>query len=209
MKRIIQWESQHLEIDVMTGKFKEPELPGFDEDNYGDLEDGDQNDSIHNKEIQVQNVMSTPFGFWKVDDTMNPYKQFKMWMGHTNFSITQNVVDTIRGIPGVEVLQVMTRYRFIIGIGELFDIRNVRTDIENLLKCHKDENDMIFDNNVLEQVHELKKQLSKFNQWAIYVFPNGQIDFSTSDETEFGRQLNLYKQAVDYSNGVLIESENE
>jgi len=208
MKRIIKWESQHLEIDVMSGKlinpqdaeqeYEEPE-PDFDENAY--LQQGVNS--------QIQDVMSTPFGLWRVDDYMNPYRQFKLWIGHTNFSITQEVVDIIKNIPGVEVLQIMTRYRFIVGVGEMFDIHDVRVAIEEQLQCHQNEEELITDQKLLEQVQDLKQQLSVYNKWAIYVFPNGQIDFSTSEESNFGQQLNLYRQAVDYSNGILIEGEYE
>jgi len=132
-----------------------------------------------------------------------------MWMGHTNFTITPDIVDAVKELPGIEVLQIMTRYRFIIGVGELFDIREVRTSIEALLECNKDEDSMIADERLLEQIHDLRQQLSIYNQWAIYVFPNGKIDFTTSEESDFGQQLNTFKQAVDHSNGVLIESTNE
>lgn len=200
MKRIIKWQSQHLEIDMINGKLQEPCI----ENEY----DEEYEDSM-TEQMPIQNVMSTPFGLWRLDDSMNPFKQFKMWMGHTNFSITNDIVETIKEVPGVEVLQVMTRYRFIVGVGELFDIRDVRITIEGLLECHKDETAMIPDQKLLEQVHELRKSLGGFNQWAIYVFPNGKIDFTTSDEVNFGQQLNLYKQAVDHSSGILIESEND
>jgi hypothetical protein len=132
-----------------------------------------------------------------------------MWMAHTNFSITDEILNSIEEVPGVEVLQPMTRYRFIIGIGELFDIREVRTMIEEMLGCNKNFDLVINDDKVLKEVYDLKNQLSTFNRWAIYVFPNGNIDFATSDEADFGQQLNMYKQAVDHSNGVLIESDHE
>jgi len=203
MRRVIQWQSQHLEIDTLTGKLQDPDLEEqyFEEEGYDEM--GPQ------QKMPVQNVMSTPFGFWRVDDAMNPFRQFKMWVGHTNFTITPEIVEVMKAVPGVEVLQIMTRYRFIIGVGELFDIRDVRVIIENELGCHRDASDMITDQVLLEQVFELRKQLETKDKWAIYVFPNGEIDFATSDEENFGQQLNLYKQAVDHSNGVLIESDNE
>jgi len=207
MRRVIKWQSQHLEINTLNGKLQDPDPSFEDDDDYYD--EMEYEDPMVQR-MPIQNVMSTPFGFWRVDDAMNPFKQFKMWMGHTNFSITPEVVEIIKSIPGVEVLQIMTRYRFIIGVGELFDIRDVRSTIETQLECHKDECDMIPDQQLLVQIFELREQLTaKFDQWAIYVFPNGQIDFTTSDEENFGQQLNLYKQAVDHSNGVLIESDNE
>ena len=88
----------------------------------------------------MQNVMSTPFGLWKVTDIMNPYKQFKLWMGHTNFTINEKVANLIKKTPGVEVLSILTRYRFLVGIGEMFNIRDVRTTIESALDCSSKKN---------------------------------------------------------------------
>lgn len=205
MRRIIRWKSQHLEVEPLTGKIVEPEYneDDYDEDYFGN----DENYVI--QKIQTQNVMSTPFGLWRIDDSMNPYKHFKLWLADTNFSIIPQVVEIIEKIPGVEILQVISRYKFIIGVGELFDIRDVRVAIENSLACNREAEEVILDSKVLEQVEGLKQSLSTHNQWAIYVFPNGNIDFTTSDEVDFKSKVNLYKQAVDYSNGILIESQYE
>ena len=195
MKRIIKWHSQHLEIDVLSGKLYEEE-PEWNDD-YLD----DENPK------EIQKVMSTPFGIWQVDDSMNPYKQFELWMAHTNFSITKEIAELIAKTPGVEVLQIVTRYRFIVGVGELFDIHDVRVAIEKVLMCNQDEKEMIENEEIYNKVHELKQSLKSYNQWAIYVFPNGNIDFTTSDDENFVKQRNMYRQAVDFSNGVLVESE--
>ena len=203
MKRQIKWHSQHLEIDVMSGKMKAPTF----EEEEGEEEYYDEDD--YEDHGPIQNVMSTPFGLWKVDDTMNPYKQFKLWMGHTNFTITDEIAEILDVIPGVEVLQILTRYRFVIAVGELFDIHDVRIAIEDSLVCNKDAIDRINDESIKQQVYDLKAALSTYDKWAIYVFPNGQLDFTTSEQEDFGKQLNLFKQAIDYSNGILIESDNE
>lgn len=205
MKRVIKWESQHLEIDTLTGKLESPDEDNDELNEY--YEEDDFGDNV--QKINVQNVLSTPFGFWKVDDIMNPYKQFKLWTGHTNFTITPDVVLVIKEIPGVEVLKILTRYRFIIGVGELFDIRNVRVAIEQALSCHKDETELIKDDKVKEAVYNLQQQLSMYDKWAIYVFPNGNIDFATSEQKDFKKQLGLFKKAVDFSSGILIEGNNE
>jgi len=202
MQRKIVWESQHLEIDVLTGKLHHEE----------EVDDNETNTYIeeYENEDKMQNVMSTPFGFWKVDDTMNPYKQFKMWMGHTNFSITEEVVNTIKQIPGVEVLKILTRYRFIVGVAELFEFSDIRRNVEEYLSCHQDEISLIVDDELKQKVYDLQEKLSsQYNQWAIYVLPNGNYDYTTSDEEEFFPKLNLFKNAVDHSQGILIEGKNE
>ena len=44
---------------------------------------------------------------------------FDCWVGHTNFDITPSVRDALEEIAGVEVLVILTRYRFFIGIGRM------------------------------------------------------------------------------------------
>ena len=203
MKRKIMWASQHLEIDTITGKFKDASLPDFHS------EYDDDPDELHGQNIQ--NVMSTPFGLWRVNDVMNPYKQFKMWMAHTNFTINAKIANTIKNIPGIEVLSILTRYRFVIGVGELFNIRDVRTAIEKALGCNEESLTPIVDDSVKAEVDKLKKKLKEHNNWAIYIFPNGQIDFATdaNGEAQYAQKLMIYKHAVDHSTGILIEKDNE
>ena len=204
MKRRIAWASQHLEIDTLSGKLKDTSIPEFHSDYDDDSEE------IHGHKIQ--DVMSTPFGFWRIDDIMNPYKQFKLWMGHTNFTINQKVAQIIKSTPGVEVLTILTRYRFLIGVGELFEIRNVRTAIEKSLKCNTEETNLINNTQIKQEIENLKSKLLKTNdRWAIYVFPNGKIDFITdaNGTKQFSEKLLLYKHAVDHSTGILIENDNE
>jgi hypothetical protein len=200
MKRQIMWVSQHLEIDTMTGKLKENEEDGF-RNSYHDCDDEDDDD-------EIQNVMSTPFGLWRVDDSFNPYKQFKLWMAHTNFTINKKTADTIKCIPGVEILSVLTRYRFMIGVGNLFSIREVRVAIEKTLGCSGERPLLISDAILKQKVLELKESLSKEEKWMIYVFPNGNIEHCTIKEgnKKFAEQQLIYRGAADHSNGILLES---
>ena len=206
MKRKIVWASQHLEIDTITGRFKDVSQP----EKYLEYE-GEADDQDELQGQLIQNVISTPFGIWRVNDTMNPYKQFKMWMAHTNFNLSAKVAKKIKKIPGVEVLNVLTRYRFIIGVGELFNIRDVRTDIERSFECNKEKAAKIGDQSIKDKINTLKKKLKQHDNWAIYIFPNGQIDFATDDNglAQFNEKLTVYKHAVDHSTEILIEKDNE
>ena len=200
MKRQIMWASQHLEIDTSNGKLQEPKTKNSFDSKYDDDEDD-----------EIQNVMSTPFGLWRVDDTFNPYSQFKLWMGHTNFTINRKIATIIKCIPGVEILTVLTRYRFMIGVAELFNIRDVRTAIENTLKCGSEKQILITDEGIKQKIVELKKELSKEKKWAIYIFPNGQIDYTSSKEMDdvFMDKVMTYRGCIEHSNGILIESGND
>jgi hypothetical protein len=55
---------------------------------------------------------------------------FDCWIGHTNFDITPKVKDKLDKIPGVELLKICSRYRFFIGVGQMFDFKEVRKTVE-------------------------------------------------------------------------------
>ena len=58
---------------------------------------------------------------------------FDCWIGHCNFNLTDDIKDEMDKIEGIEVLKICSRYRFFIGIGKMFDFKNVRQDIENII----------------------------------------------------------------------------
>lgn len=57
---------------------------------------------------------------------------FECWIGHTNFNLTENIKDELDQIEGVEMLKVYSRYRFLVGIGRMFDFTDVRKNIESI-----------------------------------------------------------------------------
>lgn len=63
-----------------------------------------------------------------------PSKIFKFWVGHTNFNISPKIAKVIEDTPGVETLDIFTRYRFRIGVGKIFDSKEVRLNIQNRIK---------------------------------------------------------------------------
>lgn len=158
-------------------------------------------------------VMQTPFGIFRVDDSMNPFKRFDFWMANTNFDLNKEVLRKLKKIPGVEVLIILTRYRFIIAAGKCFEFRDVRVNIEREL-CGKHVVSALIKGigniDIANHVSNLHKEISKSPYWAIYVFPNGSIDYINEDErtNKFIRTQTLYEYAQQISNGILITSED-
>lgn len=93
-----------------------------EEDDYLELE-ADQNKTI------------TPFLPLtnQIIEDISMLSTFDCWIGHTNFDITSVIKNTLDTTRGVEVLKVLSRYRFFIGIGKLFDFKEVRQNIEENL----------------------------------------------------------------------------
>jgi len=58
---------------------------------------------------------------------------FDCWMAHTNFNVTNTIMDKLNKVNGVEVLKICSRYRFFIGVGRMFDFSDVRREIEETL----------------------------------------------------------------------------
>ena len=48
-------------------------------------------------------------------------------------TITKKIKDTLNAAEGVEILKINSRYRFFIGVGKMFDFKDVRTNIEEKL----------------------------------------------------------------------------
>ncbi len=58
---------------------------------------------------------------------------FNFWLMHSNFDLTQKIIDDICTVPGVETFDPQTRYRARVGIGQLFNEVHVQKGIENLV----------------------------------------------------------------------------
>lgn len=72
-----------------------------------------------------------PMGIIPVHEENMPSKLYNFWMGHTNFDLDEKAVGTIELVPGVETLDVFTRYRFRIGFGKGFNAPLVRKAVED------------------------------------------------------------------------------
>ena len=82
---------------------------------------------------QVDQMLETgpmlPISNQLIED-MAMLSNYDCWIGHCNFDITPEVRDLLDQCPGVEVLKVISRYRFFIGVGKMFDFKDVRKHID-------------------------------------------------------------------------------
>jgi len=68
------------------------------------------------------------------EDMMNDLaivSNFDCWVGHTNFNITPSILRTLNSVEGIEVLKLFSRYRFFVGVGRMFNFKDVRHKVEN------------------------------------------------------------------------------
>lgn len=183
--RKISWESMHIDdIEENSDIVDEDDIP---EEEMGEF-------------IPLAGkLINTPMGLFDVDDKYNPLRQFELRIGYTNFDITAEAADIIESSPGVEAFAVLTRYRFIIGIGKLFTFETVRKEIEkNLL-----------DKPLGTSLVEASKNINKNKAyWALYQFPNGEVStLETDSKDEYDKRVELYREAEALSGGELLTSE--
>lgn len=195
MKKRIIWDSQKLEIDTMTSRIK-----------YSDY--NNEYREVENEELKeefAKTLSMTPFGIFKVDDSMHPFKQFKIWMGHTNFKLTKPIIHKMKQINGIELLRVITRHRFIVGIGKAFEPLTVRKNIEeSICECV-----CIPNEEVQNKVDKLSEVISIYNFWSILAFPNGNIELTVSnqDDEDLQKIRNTMKECSNLTGGIIVNNE--
>lgn len=203
MERKIHWESMHYDYSPIKNTLLKEEKSDFstaEEDALLQLDDM----------IPVQEMSMTPFGLWKIDDTLHPMKQFKFWMGHTNFSIGEVSRETIKKTPGVEVLRIISRYRFIIAIGSLFDTTQVKLDIQQRVCGLEVKNIPLKDGKMLSEILDILK--SNFKDWCIYIFPNASYDYTgtnISNDIMYEEKKSELLTAYQFSNGIFLTSKTK
>ena len=104
------------------------------EDELSEEDDDDEEDyDIFDKKKNIVHsspmVPITP----QLMDDVAMLSSFDCWLGHTNFDLTHGIKDVLNKVPGIEVLKICSRYRFFVGIGEMFDFTEVRNDIEKAI----------------------------------------------------------------------------
>jgi hypothetical protein len=106
---------------------KEEPLPEEDIDDINNL---DEEQILPNHHMIPTKAIITPIGIMPLQD-LNMSEIFNFWIGHTNFNLTKDVAGVIEQSDGVEVLDIITRYRFRIGIGKIFTDRDVMKQIND------------------------------------------------------------------------------
>lgn len=90
-------------------------------------------DQEKDKQTKSIKVIASPMGLIPYNEHTASGKIFNFWTGHTNFNITKAIIDTLEEIPGVETLDIFTRYRFRVGIGKCFDDASVMSNINEII----------------------------------------------------------------------------
>ena len=86
-------------------------------------------------EMELQQQLTSEPVMISLDDAMaaeiSIASNFDCWMAHTNFNLTERIKNQLDNIEGVELLKICSRYRFLVGVGRMFDFKDVRRKIES------------------------------------------------------------------------------
>ena len=138
-----KWQDP-LSIEEPTHVGPEDFIPSFlnDNDDNEPIEaDNEQNETEHNSLYSKHiKAIVTPLGIIPYNELSSIGNIFNFWIGHTNFNLSNKIVAIIENTDGVETLDIFTRYRFRIGIGQLFHpgdvMSNISTDLYHYLDNH-------------------------------------------------------------------------
>ena len=207
MTNKIAWEKWE-DIDL-----PQPEPPDEQEDSFfpdGDIDEGLMSQLSFTPVFPTPRTR-TPLGIFAIDEPLRPSKMFDCWTGHTNFDLTHEIILQIQEVPGIEAFKVMSRYRFFIGVAQLFDFRDVRQKVQDIIGGESSTITTMDDTEVLEV---LKNQLMEFKKWAVFCSRDGFIDYiatNEEDDKEFELKLKDFKKdqnstvitSDDHINGVV------
>jgi len=82
--------------------------------------------------LETQEILAVPVPE-SFHEQISLVTNYDCWIGHTNFDITPSLKKDFEEVEGVEVLKVCSRYRFFVGVAQMFDFKDVRKLIEETI----------------------------------------------------------------------------
>ena len=95
-------------------------------------EDEDEYQEELEQALETQEILAVPVPE-SFHEQISLVTNYDCWIGHTNFDITPSLKKDFEEVEGVEVLKVCSRYRFFVGVAQMFDFKDVRKLIEEII----------------------------------------------------------------------------
>ena len=118
--------NKHINISrlLMTGSFIKPKEAMEKDEFTQDFEQEAEDD-----EEEPYAIMQFPI----TNDLLEGIKlttNFECWLAHCNFPITNELVMKLNKTEGIEYLEILSKYRFLIGLGKAFTLKDVRVNLQ-------------------------------------------------------------------------------
>ena len=178
-----------FESKIVWENWKNPMLPDFEVqiDDEPDEEYVETRKEIARSKAFTGQFMAGPMGVIPLTNSGNPERIFKLFVGHTNFNVSEPFMEAIKVLPGVEILKVMSRYRIWLGVGQLFEANAVKASISGLLKKPQASNKS---NTLADMANR------KFKHWSTGKMSNGKAELITANSEE--ELLNKVRSAAGF-----------
>ena len=129
----VYWEKWVDAFEAEENEMAEEMYEGEDFDEY--------EESLMEQEIMKHSpshirTIITPFGVLPITEKTRASNYFKLWVGHSNFKLTEDFYKIIGDSAGVEALDILTPYRFRIAIGKMFVDRDVMKTVRDCMVEH-------------------------------------------------------------------------
>ena len=129
----VYWEKWVDAFEAEENEMAEEMYEGEDFDEY--------EESLMEQEIMKHSpshirTIITPFGVLPITEKTRASNYFKLWVGHSNFKLTEDFYKIIGGSSGVEALDILTPYSFRIAIGKMFVERDVMKTVRDCMVEH-------------------------------------------------------------------------
>jgi len=207
MRRNIKWEKW---VDPLLSNYEDAEWPGFDQDKDGNAM------PIHT--VERQPVLHTPHGMISVVASAMASNRFDFWLMYTNFGLEEDIASAIELVPGVETLEITTRYTARVGFPRsgFWQPRDVMHQVllkvRELAHIEQDETLIGLDEETFKKVVKTREQIEeKFDNWAIWLVPNGNVEVLGAEtiDKNYRERLSLLKEAHGSVGGRFLTSESE
>jgi hypothetical protein len=124
-------------------------------------------------------ILVGPLGVFPAGSHNLVSKLYKLWVGHTNFTVTEPMVNAIAAVEGIESVRAINRYRFLVGIGLLFATEEVQNRVTSLL-CPPS-----VPTRERLVVNVLARQAASLHRcWAVLRLPSGELTVVGGDSEE-------------------------
>lgn len=170
--------------------------------------------------INFKKVVGTPYGLLSITEDTLVSSKFEFWIMHTNFDLTPQIIQKIESIPGVETLEVYTRYRVRIGFPKsgLFSTTITKYAIEMLVQELNIEKiqgilrniEQEFDSIKMSEFQDIYSKISTKDKWSVYICPNGSMDILVADPNQhetYQNKLLVLNDTHIMAGGILINSD--
>jgi len=204
----IAWESWNAVVEEIES-FPSSIEP-YEEEGAQSFDQMDKPSEFGEIFIQQPKFVYTPLGIYPAESTFKPSDRWDCWIGYTNFGITKNIANILdTQVDGVEALKILGKYSFFIGVGKLFDITDVRQNIESAL-CAYTEQEILSNEDTQATVDLVKEQLSTNKYWSMLVSPEGKVEYVVSDNMDkvYLDGLNNLMELKQNIGGIILRGQN-